>query len=312
MVSTEHQELVARIEREGLRTPETLPNAIDFDVIRAVESTAPLPPTGAASVSSVEADGVPCLWVDNAGQSSTRVVIYLHGGGYIWMSASTHQAVMAQISAASDARCLGVDYRRAPEHPFPAAVDDALTAYTWLLGQGTSPQQIAIAGDSAGGGLVLALLLALRDRGIALPAAGICVSPWTDLLVTGSTADTAPDPVVSGPALRAMAAAYLAGAGATQPTASPLYGDLTGLPPLLIQVGTRESLLDDARRFAAKARAAGVDVSYIEHPDVIHMWLVFAPDIPESEKAFRLIGEFVQKHLSAKSASSSIGTEEEA
>jgi monoterpene epsilon-lactone hydrolase len=296
MVSAEHQELVARIEREGLRTPEVLPGVTEFAAARSYESAAPLPSIGSASVSAVDADGVPCLWVENGARSS-RVVIYLHGGGYIWMSPSTHRGVMAQISSAAGARCLGVDYRRAPEHPYPAAVADSVTAYKWLLSQGTPPEQIAIAGDSAGGGLVLALLLALRDQGFPRPSAGICVSPWTDLLVTGSTADTAADPVVSGPALRAMAAAYLAGADATEPLASPLYANLAGLPPLLIQVGTRESLLDDARRFAAKAREAGVDTTYVEHPDVIHMWLVFDPHLPESRDAFRLIAEFADKHL---------------
>ncbi len=208
---------------------------------------------------------------------------------------------MAAVSKAADSRCLGVDYRRAPEHPYPAAVDDAVTAYKWLLNQKTPPEQIAIAGDSAGGGLVLALLLALRDRELPLPAAAVCVSPWTDLAVTGTTADSAADPVVSGPALRGMAACYLAGADATLSTASPLYADLAGLPPLLIQVGTRESLLDDSRRLAAKARAAGVDTTYLEHPDVIHMWLVFDPEIPESREAYRIIGEFVKRHVSGGS-----------
>ena len=297
MVSAAHDELVARIRTQGLRTPDVLPGADDFAGIRIFESSAPLPPLGNATARTVDAGDVQCLWVESPGVATNRVVMYLHGGGYIWMSAHTHQAVMAAISSSADARVLGVDYRRAPEHPYPAAVDDAVAAYTWLLAQDVLPGQIAVAGDSAGGGLVLALLLALRERGIPLPAAGICVSPWTDLLVTGPSADTADDPVVSGPALRSMAAAYLAGADAALPTASPLYADLTGLPPLLIQVGTRESLLDDSRRLAARALEAGVDATYVEHPGVIHMWLVFDPDIPESQEAFRLIGEFVKRQI---------------
>jgi monoterpene epsilon-lactone hydrolase len=297
MVSRAHEELVSRIESHGMRTPDAFPGPEEFALARALESSAPAPPVGDCSITAVDAGGVPAIWVDPPGELHTRVVIYLHGGGYIWMSAQTHRGVMAAVATAADVRALGVNYRRAPEHPYPAAVDDVVTVYRWLLEQGTKPEQIAIAGDSAGGGLVIAALLALREQGSHLPAAGICVSPWTDLRVTGSTADTAPDPVVSGAALRSMAGVYLAGADPTLPTASPLYADLSGLPPLLIQVGTRESLLDDARRFVRKARADGVSTTYVEHPDVIHMWLVFDPDIPESQEAFRLIGEFVKHHL---------------
>jgi acetyl esterase/lipase len=140
-------------------------------------------------------------------------------------------------------------------------------------------------------------LVALRDQGIELPAAAVCFSPWTDLAVRGPSADSADDPVVSGDALRMMARAYLGGSDPTSALASPLYADLTGLPPLQIQVGSRESLLDDARRLAARGRQDGVDVTYIEHPGVIHMWIVFGPEIPESEAAFSLLGAFLAAHL---------------
>jgi epsilon-lactone hydrolase len=298
MVSPLHEQMVARLVAAGVRTPETVPNPVELAEQRRAEASTPVPPPGEGThVEEVDAGGVAGIWVAPAGPATRRIVVYLHGGGYLWMSARTHQAVMSQVAMAAQARCLGVDYRRAPEHPFPAAVDDALTAYRWLLDQGTDPADVLIAGDSAGGGLVLALLLAAREAGLELPAGAVCISPWTDLAVTGRSAEEADDPIVNGAALRAMAAAYLAGADPRHPLASPLYADLSGLPPLLIQVGTRESLLDDARRVAHHAESSGVDVTLVEHPDVIHMWLVFDPDLPESRTAFRLIGAFAESHL---------------
>ena len=223
--------------------------------------------------------------------------MFVHGGGYIWMRARTHLAVAAALVRESGCRCVSVDYRRAPEAPYPAPVDDLVAVYRALLADGIAPARIAFAGDSAGGGLVIAGLVALRDAGVALPAAGVSISPWTDLAVTGASADLADDPIVSGTALRMMADVYLAGADATSPTASPLYADLRGLPPLLVQVGTRESLLDDARRLVERAREHGVDVSLHEFEDVVHMWVVIGPEIPESQAAFAEAGAFVREHV---------------
>ncbi len=291
--------MVTRVIEGGLRTPEALPSAETFRAMReAEESAAPAEFDGFA-VSTVEADGVPLLSVIPEDRPALRTVVYFHGGGYLWMTARTHLPVLVAIAGVTGARCLGVDYRRAPEHPFPAAVEDAVTAYRWLLAEGNAPETMAFAGDSAGGGLVLAALVALRDRGIELPAAAVCFSPWTDLAVRGPSADVADDPVVSGDALRMMAKAYLGGSDPESALASPLYADLTGLPPLQIQVGSRESLLDDARRLADRARQAGVDVTYIEHPGVIHMWIVFGPEIPESAAAFSLLGSFLATHVRA-------------
>jgi monoterpene epsilon-lactone hydrolase len=265
--------------------------------MRSAEAAAPLPTIVGSTVTVVDAGGVGGVLVTPEGVDSNRTVLYLHGGGYLFLTTQSHVAVMAALAAESGAACLGIDYRRAPEDRFPAPVEDAVTAYRWLLDSGHRPDAIALAGDSAGGGLVLSLLIALRDQGLSLPAAAVCFSPWTDLSVTGPSADSAPDPVVGGTALRMMAAAYLDGVNSSDPLASPLYADLHGLPPLQIQVGGREALLDDARRFAERALEAGVAVTYLEHPGVIHMWIVFGPDVPESKEAFTKAGSFLSDHL---------------
>jgi acetyl esterase/lipase len=193
---------------------------------------------------------------------------------------------------------LGVDYRLAPEHPFPAAVEDATAAYRWLVSRGTDPAHIAIAGDSAGGGLTLATLIALRDAGDPLPAAAACLSPWVDLEGVGAsmTSKAAVDPFVRKEMIEFMAQQYLGGRDLRTPLAAPLYADLQGLPPLLIQVGTAEVLLDDATRIAERARAAGVEVSLEVWDDMIHVWQLFAPMLPEGQQAIERIGAFIRAH----------------
>src|SRR4029079_12274035 len=224
-------------------------------------------------------------------------IVFVHGGGYIWMTARTHLPVAAGLVLARGCRCGRVACPRAPEHPYPAPVDDLVAVYRSLLDDGVPADSITFAGDSAGGGLVVGGLVALRDAATALPAAAVSVSPWTDLTVTGASADTADDPIVSGAALRMMASMYLDGADPTSSTAPPLYADLTGLPPLLVQVGTREALLDDARRLVERADRAGVDVTLHEFIDVVHMWVVFGPDLPESLEAYREAGAFIRDHV---------------
>jgi acetyl esterase/lipase len=192
---------------------------------------------------------------------------------------------------------LVIDYRLAPEHPHPAAVDDAVAAYRWMLTQGLKPPRVAVAGDSAGGGLTVATLLAIRDAKLPLPAAGACLSPWVDLEGIGESMTTRAgvDPIVQKPGLLQMAAAYLAGKDPRTPLAAPLYADLSGLPPLLIQVGTAETLLDDASRLAERARKAGVTVSYEPWESMIHVWHLFAPMLDEGQQAIDRVGEFVRK-----------------
>jgi acetyl esterase/lipase len=295
--SAEHEAMVQQIVATGQRTPEERPSAEMLTTMRDAEATTPTATPPDARVAHDTIGGVPCLVVTRGDTATTGTVVFVHGGGYIWMRAATHLAVAAALARTTGCRCVSVDYRRAPEHPYPAPVEDLLAVYRTLLDDGEPPDRIAFAGDSAGGGLVVAGLVAARDAGLPLPCAAVSISPWTDLAVTGPSADTADDPIVSGPALRMMAGVYLDGADPTSPTASPLYADLRGLPPLLVQVGTRESLLDDARRLATRAEEAGVDVTLHEFAGVVHMWVVIGPEIPESQEAFTEAGAFVRAHL---------------
>ena len=247
----------------------------------------------------VDAGGVSAEWIMTPQAAAERVIFYLHGGGYAIGSVKTHRELVSRVLRAAGARALAIDYRLAPEHPFPAAVEDATTAYRWLLENGVEPTRIVIAGDSAGGGLTVATLVALRDAGDPLPAAGVCLSPWVDLEGIGEsmTARAEVDPMVQRDGLLAMAKAYLGDANPRLPLAAPLYADLTGLPPLLIQVGTAETLLDDSTRLAERARSAGVDVVLEPWEDMIHVWHFFASMLPEGQQAVDRIGEFVRERV---------------
>jgi monoterpene epsilon-lactone hydrolase len=253
-------------------------------------------PTG-ASFTPTEAGGVPAEWVAADGVGAERAILYLHGGGYCIGSIRTHRQLAADLSRAAAARVLLIDYRLAPEHPFPAGLDDAVAAYHDMLASGARPAQSAIAGDSAGGGLTAATLLALRDRGAALPAAGVCLSPWFDLTMSSEsmTGKAAVDPMVQSDRLEHMARVYLGDTDARTPLASPLFADLHGLPPLLVQVGTAEVLLDDSTRFAQRARAADVDVTLDVWQDMIHVWHGFSLMLPESRQAIDAIGAFLRR-----------------
>ena len=222
-------------------------------------------------------------------------VLYLHGGGYTVNSPRTYRHLGAAISAAAKAVVYMPDYRLAPEHPFPAAVEDAAAAYRYLLDQGISPARIGVGGDSAGGGLVLALLLTLRDEGLPMPAAGICLSPWVDLTCTAASYQTRldVDPMVRVEGLQAMADHYLQGQDPRAPLASPLFADLEGLPPLLIQVGTAEALYDEAIALERAARAAGVETTLEVWDDMIHVWHLFYPLLSEGRRAIARIGEYL-------------------
>lgn len=286
---------------EMFRASPPLPQDMDVHARRRrmdeLTSGNPLP--DGARATPVDAGGVPAEWVEGRGASAAATLLYVHGGGYTVGSVGTHRATVARFSEATGARALSLDYRLGPEHPFPAAVDDAVAAYRWLLARGTDPRTIIVAGDSAGGGLTVATLVALRDRGEPLPAGGVCISPWADLECSGASMTTKADadPMCNREGLLGMAAAYLAGQDPRSPLASPIYADLTGLPPLLIHVGTAETLLDDSTRLAERAHAAGVSVDLEVWDDMIHVWHAFAPLLPEADQAIARVGTWVRACL---------------
>lgn len=244
--------------------------------------------------------GVAVEWTSvRGGANADRTVLYFHGGGYCLGSIATHRTLVGNIARAAAARVASVEYRLAPEHPFPAAVDDAVAAYRGLLSAGKSPARIALAGDSAGGGLTVASLHALRDAGEPLPACAVCISPWLDLSCDGESMRTRAqqDPMIVPEQLRALGATYLAGASARDPLASPLFGETSGLPPILLHVGTAETLLDDSTRFAERAQTAGVDVTLDVWDEMIHVWHAFVPLLPEAERAIARIGDYLRLRI---------------
>jgi len=256
------------------------------------EKVFPTPPE--VKVERVTAPTAPAEWLRPPSAAPGRVMLYLHGGGYVIGSPRSHRHLAAAIATAARSSALLLEYRCAPEAPFPAAVDDAVAAYRWLLDQGVSAGGIAIAGDSAGGGLTVATLLALRDVGLPLPAAGVCISPWVDLTCSGASYATKADvdPIVKRAGVDEMARAYLGAADRRTPLASPLFADLRGLPPLLIQVGSEEVLLDDSIQLAERARAAGVDTTLEVWDQMIHVWHWLLPMLDEADEAVAAVGRF--------------------
>lgn len=262
-------------------------------------ATAGFTPPADVRFEPVLAGGVPAEWTTAPGAREDRALVYLHGGAYCLGGIATHRGLAARLSRHARLRVLNVDYRLAPEHPHPAAVLDAAAAVRFVHASGLAPSRVAVGGDSAGGGLAVATLVALRDAGEALPAAGVCISPWTDLSGSGESMRTraALDPLVDAETLALMAAEYLAGRDPRTPLASPLFADLRGLPPLLVHVGTAEILLDDATRLAERARDIGVDVELEVWDDMIHVWHAFADMLPEGVQAVQGIAEFLEKRL---------------
>ena len=249
----------------------------------------------------VDAGGVPAEWNDAPDVRQDRAIVYYHGGGYCMGSLGTHRGHVARISRLANLRVLSVDYRLGPEHPHPAAVEDAVAAYRFVLDQGIAPQRIALAGDSAGGGLTLATLLSLRDQGLPLPACGVGISAWTDMTASGDSMKTKADadPMLGDPgALLLMVDAYMGEGGDRKaPLASPIFADLAGLPPLLLQVGTAEVLLDDSTRLAERAKSAGVDVTLKVWQDMFHVWHAFADMLPEGMQATQELADYVNAQL---------------
>lgn len=242
--------------------------------------------------------GVPCEWITLKETDQNKVLLYLHGGGYILGGPDSHRDIAWRLAEAAGMRVLVVDYRLAPEHRFPAAVDDATACYRWLLKEGFSADDIAIGGDSAGGGLAVATLVQLKNQGLPQPHCGILLSPWVDLTVSGSSVETnaRADAILTPNALHTMAGHYLDDRDKTAPLASPIFADLTGLPPLLIHVGSTEILLSDSERLLDKLIEAGCSASLTIWPDMPHVFQVFAARIPEGKEAIEQLGEFLRRN----------------
>jgi acetyl esterase/lipase len=245
----------------------------------------------------VSTDGVAAEWIA-VPDADWGVILYLHGGAYALGSINTYREFIARLARAARMGSLAINYRLAPEHPFPAALEDATAAYAWLLAQGVEPSRIIVAGDSAGGGLALAALVALRDAGKLLPAGAVCISPWTDLTLSGASIQgkAQVDCMLDADSLEMYAKLYAGERDRTSPLISPLFADLSGLPPLLIQVGSDEILLDDARRCTARARQAGVDVILEIWDEMFHVFQL-VPFLPETKRAVGQIAEFVSQNL---------------
>jgi acetyl esterase/lipase len=264
----------------------------------------PHPPGVKAMDRTIKANGVdiPLRIYRPAASGVLPAALFFHGGGWVLGDLDSHDSITADICGRTNAVVIAVHYRLAPENPFPAAVEDTVAAWRWMLAQGLDPQRCVIGGDSAGGGLTLATLLALRDAGAPLPAAGVCISPWTDLSASGDSIRTkaSVDPMVTEGPLRQRAAAYFGGKDAHTPLASPLFADLRGLPPLLVQVGDAELLLDDATRFASRARDAGVDVTLEVWEEMFHVWHAFAEMLPEAARACERIAAWLEPRLAGR------------
>jgi acetyl esterase/lipase len=300
-VSTEQQENLDAILRQA-----AFPAGSDVNeqrrFLRELLSAQPLPAD--VTVTAAELGGVPTAEITVDGIEPRHVVLYFHGGVYVMGDAALAADLASQVGRRTEAKVISVDYRLAPEHPYPAAVDDALAAYEALLDNGTAPADIAFAGESAGGALAVATLVNARDRGLALPAAAFVMSPYADLTLAGTTMETKRevDPLMSYEALRARIPDYTAGQDAALGLISPVFADLSGLPPLIIQAGSHEVLLDDAVRLARQAATADVEVTLEITPGVPHVFQAYHAILDEGAAALDRAGELLSAHLATKHA----------
>jgi monoterpene epsilon-lactone hydrolase len=257
----------------------------------------PMPPN--VEVKQTTVGNIAAEWLRPVGTTDNRAVLYLHGGAYTMGSCTTHRALASRIAIASQTPALLPEFRLAPEYPFPAALEDGVAIYRWLIEQGISPQKMVVAGDSSGGGLAIALTVLLRDKDVPLPAAITCLSPWADLELTGESLTTRAqvDPICSLEESQFHATHYIGEHDARAPLVSPIYADLHGLPPILIQVGDREILLSDAIRLTERAHKDGVDAELEVWDGMWHVWHLFARYVPEGQRAIDKIGAFIRKYL---------------
>jgi epsilon-lactone hydrolase len=295
-VSTEQQEALDAILRQS-----AFPVGSDVDeqrrLLRELTSAQPLP--GDVTVTAAALGGVPTAEIAIDGIEPRHVVLYFHGGVYVIGDAFLAADLASQVGRRTRAKVISVDYRLAPEYPYPAAVDDALAAYEDLLSNGTAPSDIAFAGESAGGGLAIATLVNAREHGLPLPAAAFVMSPYADLTLSGTTMETKreADPLLSRELLQPRVTDYMSGQDAARGLVSPIFADLSGLPPLIIQAGTHEVLLDDAVRLARQAAIADVKVTLDITPGVPHVFQAYHPILDEAAAALDRAGQLLSAHL---------------
>lgn len=251
---------------------------------------------------AVSAGGVSAEWITTPEVKNDRVHLHLHGGAYYTGSINTHRDLVSRLGRAAVIRSLVIDFRLAPEHPYPAALEDSTRAYRWLLGEGYDPAKIFISGDSSGGGLALATLVNLRHADDPLPAGAVCLSPWTDLALTGDSVKSKArvDPINKLEYMTMSSQLYAGEHDLKTPLISPLYADLSGLPPLLIQVGSEETLLDDSTRLAERARAVGVEVTFEIWEGMFHIFQLSARFLPEARRAIEEIGVFIRQRIESE------------
>ncbi|HEY1511079.1 MAG TPA: alpha/beta hydrolase [Solirubrobacteraceae bacterium] len=295
-MSIEQRETVDAILRQSAFPVDSSVNE-QRELLRQAISAQPLPAD--VTVTAAALGGVPTAEITVDGIEPRHVVLYFHGGVYVMSDAFLAAGLASQVGRRTRAKVISVDYRLAPEHPYPAAVDDALAAYEALLHDGIAPSDIAFAGESAGGGLAIATMVNARDHGLALPAAAFVMSPYVDLTLAGTTMETKRDvdPLLSRELLQARVNDYTSGQDAALPLISPVFADLSGLPPLTIQAGSHEVLLDDALRLAGQAATADVEVTLDITPGVPHVFQAYAPMLDEAAAALDRAGQFVSAHL---------------
>jgi acetyl esterase/lipase len=281
--------------RKALEHNRRPPGEVDVADFRAALERSAFPVDEDVRVEPARLGGVAGAWLSPPCHRDDRALLYLHGGGFVMGSPTTHGRLAGDVAIAAGAPAFVADYRLAPEHPFPAALDDALRAYRGLSDR-LGSAKIAVVGDSAGGGLAVATLLAIRDRGWPQPATAACLSPWLDLTLTTHDDQSlaALDPISSRHEMAQFAAMYLNGVDAETPLASPLFADFGGLPPLLVQVGSAELGLPETRLFIERARTAGVDATVEVWPDMVHVWHAFAARVPEAAAAVERVGSYIR------------------
>ena len=286
-----------KIIQQKLDNPIDRNQPIELRRQQAEENAMPHPVD--ASIEKVNLNGNLCYWVRMPDVSANEVLLFIHGGGYTGGSAESSLCLAAWISHETKATVFSINYRLAPEYPFPAAINDTNEIYKWVLQEGINPSKLCVAGGSAGGGLALALMIHLKKESISLPACCVLMSPWTDLSQSGDTyqINKSVDPVMKKEYLESFSEDYLQGQESSNPLASPLFGDLLGLPPTLIQVGSSEVMLDDSKRVYEKAKSAEVDVVLEEYPEMFHGWQNYYEVLLESRQAVRRVGEFFKRYI---------------